>query len=96
MILAKCAFQEVFLKFGGPTAVFLKLKLKFKSPQIIFRTSVEHPHHSLYVTLALSHASMDNSFPSSGHVTGGAVKSPRPSGRLAKKNSTAASTVDEV
>jgi ataxia telangiectasia mutated family protein len=63
--------------------------------EIIFRTSVEHPHHSLYVTLALSHASMDNSFPSSGHVTGGAVKSPRPSGRLAKKNSTAASTVDE-
>ena len=63
--------------------------------QIIFRTSVDHPHHSLYVTLALSHASMDDAFPASGHVTG-VAKATRPTGRLAKKTSTAGSTVDEV
>ena len=56
---------------------------------------MDHPYHSLYVTLALSHASMDDRLPSAGHVTG--AKLSRPVGRLVKKNSTGTgSTVDEV
>ena len=70
--------------------------------QIIHRTTLDHPYHCLYVILALSNASKDDKYPTSGHVTG--TKLPREGGgggggrnRLARKNSTGTNhTVDEV
>ncbi len=38
--------------------------------QIIYRTALDHPHHCLYSILALSNASKDDKFSSSGHVSG--------------------------
>ncbi|XP_064386958.1 uncharacterized protein LOC135335396 [Halichondria panicea] len=37
---------------------------------IIYRTALDHPHHCLYSILALSNASKDDKFSSSGHVSG--------------------------
>ncbi len=63
--------------------------------EIILRTTFDHPHHSLYVILALSNASKDDVFPAAGHVTG--TKMPKGTGRLQRKNSSGVgSTVDEV
>ena len=38
--------------------------------QIIFKTALDHPYHSLYVIFALSNACKDNEFPIQGHVSG--------------------------
>ena len=68
--------------------------------QIIHQTTLDHPYHCLYVILALSNASKDDKYPTSGHVTG--TKLPGEGGgggqsRLARKNSTGTNyTVDEV
>lgn len=62
-------------------------------PQIIYRTTLEHPHHCLYVILALSNATKDNRYPTSGHVSGTRVT--KATGRLARKTSNVG-TVDEV
>ncbi len=62
---------------------------------IILRSTLDHPHHSLYVILALSNASKDNLFPVAGHVTG--TRMSKASGRLQRKNSSGVgNAVDEV
>lgn len=67
--------------------------------QMIYRTTLDHPYHCLYVILALSNASKDDKYPALGHVTGTKVPSGGTGmrGRLTKKSSTSGtSTVDEV
>ena len=64
--------------------------------QIIYRTTLEHPYHCLYVLLALSNASKDNLYPAAGHVTGTLRnQGGRGGGRLQRKQSSVGS-VDEV
>ena len=64
--------------------------------QIIYRTTVDHPYHCLYVILALSNASKDNLYPVAGHVTGSLRnQGGRGGGRLQRKPS-AVGSVDEV
>ena len=60
--------------------------------QIIYRTALDHPHHCLYSILALSNASKDDKFSSSGHVSG---KSSGRTSRLSRKGGSGRS-VDEV
>ena len=62
--------------------------------QIIFKTAVDHPYHSLYIILALSNACKDDEFPQSGYVTGS--KSSRSHTKLHRSNSEPQSNVDEV
>ena len=68
--------------------------------EIIFRTTLDHPHHSLYVILAIGNASKDDMFPSSGHVTGTKLPKGTGSGGVGKlqrkKSASMGSTVDEV
>ncbi len=61
--------------------------------QIIYRTALDHPHHCLYSILALSNASKDDKFSSSGHVSGS--KSSGRASRLSRKGGSGRS-VDEV
>ena len=65
--------------------------------QIIYRTTLDHPYHCLYVILALSNASKDNLYPTAGHVTG-VLRNPggRGGGRLQRKPSAVGGSVDEV
>ncbi len=60
--------------------------------QIIYRTALDHSHHCLYSILALSNASKDDKFSSSGHVSG---KSSGRTSRLSRKGGSGRS-VDEV
>ncbi len=61
--------------------------------QIIYQTALDHPHHCLYSILALSNASKDDKFSSSGHVSGS--KSSGRASRLSRKGGSGRS-VDEV
>lgn len=62
-------------------------------PQVIYRSTLEHPFHCLYVVLALSNATKDDQFPKSGYVTGTSHKNTAGS-RL--RNSVSPSSIDEV
>ena len=65
--------------------------------QIIYRTTLDHPYHCLYVILALSNASKDNLYPTAGHVTGMLRnQGGREGGRLQRKQSAVGGSVDEV
>lgn len=61
--------------------------------QVIYRSTLEHPFHCLYVVLALSNATKDDQFPKSGYVTGVPHKNTAGS-RLRK--SVSPSSIDEV
>ena len=61
--------------------------------QIIYRTTVDHPYHCLYIILALSNASKDNLYPVAGHVTG-TLRNQRERDRERLQRNQ--STVDEV
>eukprot|EP00731_Ephydatia_muelleri_P031937 Em0023g444a len=61
--------------------------------ELICRVTIDHPHHCLYVVLALANASKDDTF-SSEH-TSGSKASARTNAKLSKAKSTQHTTVDE-
>ena len=62
--------------------------------KLICRVTIDHPHHCLYVVLALSNASKDDAF-SSEHMSGSKA-SARTNARLSKAKPAQHTSVDEV
>ena len=62
--------------------------------QLIYKCTLEHPYHCLYVILALSNASKDSFYPQAGYVTG-TRNGASGSSKLHRKGSSS-SSIDEV